>query len=77
MMEKLSAEKFDLNFEYVKNTIASSAKKSLRNINDIIILAATKTVDTETINYAIKSGINYIGERYSGTSTFYHFKNND
>lgn len=62
MMEKLSAEKFDLNFECVKNTIASSAKKSLRNINDIIILAATKTVDTETINYAIKSGINYIGE---------------
>ena len=62
MMEKLSAEEFDLNYENIVDRINAAAKKSGRNPEDIILLAATKTVDIDTINYAIEKGINYIGE---------------
>ena len=62
MMEKLSAEEFDLNYENIVDRINAAAKKTGRNPEDIILLAATKTVDIDTINYAIEKGINYIGE---------------
>ena len=62
MMEKLSAKEFDLNLAQVKEQLQVAAQKSKRSLDDIILLAATKTVDVDTINYAISKGINYIGE---------------
>ena len=62
MMEKLSAEEFDLNFKAVKDKFNAALEKAGKNENDVILLAATKTVDIDTINYAINKGINYIGE---------------
>lgn len=62
MMEKLSAEEFDLNYQGVLKRLKSAAEKSGRDISEIILLAATKTVDADTINYAIEKGITHIGE---------------
>ncbi|MCQ2450609.1 MAG: YggS family pyridoxal phosphate-dependent enzyme [Clostridia bacterium] len=62
MTEKLLTENFDRNFAEIKENIEKAAKKAWKNPNDIILLAATKTVDIELINYAIDSGIEYIGE---------------
>lgn len=61
-MEKSLVEAFDQNYREIKENIACAAKKSGRAPDDIILLAATKTVDTEFINYAIGEGIEYIGE---------------
>ncbi len=62
MTEKLSAEEFLQNLYLIRENINLSAKKSGRQPEDIILLAATKTVDAETINFAISEGIDYIGE---------------
>ena len=62
MMEKLSAEEFDLNFKAVNEKLDVALKKAGKTRDDVILLAATKTVDIDTINYAINKGINYIGE---------------
>lgn len=62
MTEKLSAKEFDLNLAAVNERINSALEKSGRKIEDIILLAATKTVDAKTVNYAISKGIDYIGE---------------
>ncbi|MBQ3052458.1 MAG: YggS family pyridoxal phosphate-dependent enzyme [Clostridia bacterium] len=62
MMEKLSAKEFDENFKAVSKRLSAALEKSGRKKEDIILLAATKTVDAETINYAISKGINFIGE---------------
>lgn len=69
MTEKLSADEFhkkcgyfDENFADIKARVAAAAKKSGRIGEDIIILAASKTVDVSVINYAIEKGIKYIGE---------------
>ena len=61
-MEKLSAEEFDLNYQGVLKRLKSAAEKSGRDISEITLLAATKTVDADTINYAIEKGITHIGE---------------
>lgn len=62
MMEKLSAKEFDLNYSAVLERLNIVLKKSGRKREDVILLAATKTVDSESINYAISKGIDYIGE---------------
>ena len=62
MMEKLSPEEFDKNYAEILENIENAAKKIGKNPSDIILLAATKTVDAETINYAINKGVNHIGE---------------
>ncbi len=68
MMEKLSSDIatrckwFDRNYSDIKARIAVAAEKSGRRADDIILLAATKTVPAEVINHAIECGINYIGE---------------
>lgn len=53
---------FDENYKRVKENIASSAEKSGRKPEDIILLAATKTVEADMINYAYSKGIDFIGE---------------
>ena len=62
MMEKLSAKEFDLNYEAVLKRVDAALLKSGREKDEVILLAATKTVDVDTINYAIEKGIDYIGE---------------
>lgn len=62
MMEKLSAKEFDLNFCAVSEKFNIALQKSGRKREEVILLAATKTVDYESINYAIKKGISHIGE---------------
>ncbi len=62
MMEKLSAKEFDLNYETVLNKYNAALSKVGKKSEDVILLAATKTVDVDTINYAIEKGITHIGE---------------
>ena len=62
MMEKSSIDIFNENYKYIVEKIAYAAQKSGRKPQDITLLAATKTVDISIINYAISSGITYIGE---------------
>lgn len=50
------------NYKYIEERICEAAVKSGRSRNDIIFLAATKTVRPEVINHAIKQGLRYIGE---------------
>lgn len=62
MTENLSTKVFDDNFKEITDNIAAAALKVGKSVDDIILLAATKTVTPEMINYAISKGINYIGE---------------
>lgn len=62
MTEKLSAEEFDLNLKSVTERLEKALERSGRKREDVILLAATKTVDAKTVNYAISKGISYIGE---------------
>ncbi len=62
MMEKLSAKEFDQNFDAVIRKYNSALQKVGKTPQDVILLAATKTVDIETINYSISKGISYIAE---------------
>ncbi len=62
MTEKLSDNLFDESYRIIKQRIKAAAEASGRSENDIILLAATKTVSTDRINYAVESGISYIGE---------------
>ena len=62
MMEKSSISIFDENYKLIEQQISAAAEKSGRKREDIILLAATKTVSTEVINYAIEKGVKYIGE---------------
>lgn len=62
MMEKLSIDIFNENYKIIKENIAAAAEKTGRNFSDITLLAATKTVPSEVINYAIGAGITHIGE---------------
>ncbi|MDD4698711.1 MAG: YggS family pyridoxal phosphate-dependent enzyme [Oscillospiraceae bacterium] len=57
-----SISNFDENYKYISNRIEAAVMKSGRKTEDIIFLAATKTVDPQVINHAINSGIKYIGE---------------
>ncbi len=65
-MENLSISQriaiFDENYEYVKERIASACARAGRDVDEIRLLAATKTVPVEVINHAVKSGIKLIGE---------------
>mgnify|MGYP003292065471 CR=1 FL=1 len=62
MMEKLSAKEFDKNLAEVSRKLDNALAKIGKDRKDVILLAATKTVDFETINYALSQGIEYIGE---------------
>ena len=53
---------FDENFADIKRRITEAAIKSGRKPEDILLLAATKTIDIDVINYAISKGVNLIGE---------------
>ena len=62
MMEKLSAKEFDQNYDLVMSKFNKALEKVQKSNSEVILLAATKTVDIDTINYAISKGISYVGE---------------
>lgn len=62
MTEKSSISIFDENYRDIEKKITEAAEKVGKKREDIILLAATKTVAPEVINHAIESGIKYIGE---------------
>lgn len=62
MTEKSLTENFDENYAVILAGIKEAAEKSGRRAEDITLLAATKTVSPDFINYAVSKGIKYIGE---------------
>ncbi len=62
MTEKSSTSIFSENYRVIEENISSAAQSVGLSREDVILLAATKTVPPEVINFAISSGINYIGE---------------
>ena len=62
MGEKFSHEVVLENIKAAKNSIRLAAERAGRNPDDVVLLAATKTVDADTINFAIENGIKCIGE---------------
>ncbi len=62
MTEKSLTDAFDQNYKIITQNIARAAEKVGKSYEDITLLAATKTVDADFINYAISSGIDCIGE---------------
>ena len=51
------------NLKLIRENIATAAVKSGRNYEDIKLMAVTKTVPVEYINYSIDNcGVNLIGE---------------
>lgn len=61
-MQEKTLKSVKENYEEIVARIAEAAVKSGRKPEDITFLAATKTVDAETINYAISLGLSFIGE---------------
>ena len=53
---------FSENYKDILIRAQNAAIKSGRVLGDIKLLAATKTIDAEVINFAIESGISLIGE---------------
>lgn len=65
MTENLYSERyaaFDENYGEIKEQIARAAERSGRAAEDITLLAATKTVPVEVINYAVSRGLSCMGE---------------
>ena len=52
----------EYNYKTICENIAAAAESAGRSADDIIFLAATKTVDAAVINHAISLGLRYIGE---------------
>ena len=50
------------NIKTVKNRMKQAAKRSGRNLDDITLIAVTKTVDIQRIKQAISCGVTDIGE---------------
>ena len=62
MQGKFSKETVKENICSAKEKIRLAAERSGRNADDVVLLAATKTVDAETVNFVIENGISCIGE---------------
>ncbi len=60
--ELLRIKWFDENYADILSRVESACKKSGRSTDEVILLAATKTVPVSVINHAISSGVKYIGE---------------
>lgn len=61
-MTAKSLSDVEYNYRMINERIAEAALKSGRKREDITFLAATKTVDADTINHAISLGLDHIGE---------------
>ena len=61
-MTERSFRDVEYNYKLINERIAEAAEKSGRRREAITLLAATKTVDAQTINHAISLGLDHIGE---------------
>ena len=50
------------NFKAINERIANAAAAANRNVQDVRLMAVTKTVESKFINYAVDKGIGLIGE---------------
>ncbi len=62
MTEKSYTKAVSENLAVIENNICDAAASVGKKREDIILLAATKTVSPDIINHAILSGVSYIGE---------------
>lgn len=62
MAEKYSHEIIAQNLQTIRHNIERAAREAGRDPQSVKLLAATKTVDVDTINFAISKGVRYIGE---------------
>lgn len=68
MTVKLSSDElqrigwFDANYKEVKENIRKACAEVGRSEDEIILLAATKTVPVSVINHAVSQGVRFIGE---------------
>ena len=62
MSGKFSKDIVKMNIADAVQRIKAAAEETGRSLDDVTLLAATKTVDAETINFAISCGIKCIGE---------------
>lgn len=62
MTERSYTDAVSRNLAEIESNICDAASSVGKKREDIILLAATKTVSPEIINHAINSGIKYIGE---------------
>ncbi len=62
MTERSYTKAVSENIAEIEKNICAAAEYAGKSREDIILLAATKTVSPEIINHAINSGIKYIGE---------------
>lgn len=53
---------FDENYKRIREAIALAAQKAGRQAEEITLLAATKTVPVELVNYGIQQGLTAVGE---------------
>lgn len=61
-MSTLSREQVQENIKEILFNVQKACEKSNQNFEDIKIMAVTKTVPPQVINYAIESGIHLLGE---------------
>ena len=57
-----SFRNFDENYKIVLDKINEASQSVGKTIDDVVLLAATKTVPVEVINYSFDKGIKYMGE---------------
>lgn len=50
------------NLNQIKKNVYDVCEQTNRNPNEINLIAVTKTVEPEVVNFAIENGINYLGE---------------
>lgn len=63
MTERLSAEQIvSRNLQCIREDMAKACVEAGRSIDDVTLLAVTKTVDADRINAAIRLGVQHIGE---------------
>ena len=62
MTEKSYIKMVSENLAEIEKNITDAASSVGKKREDVILLAATKTVSPEIINHAINSGVKYIGE---------------
>ena len=62
MTGKSSSDEIKSRLEEINAQIAAAAAKCGKTADDIILLAATKTVDADRINEAVKAGVKYVAE---------------
>lgn len=62
MNGKYNHEIVEKNLIQIRKNIEEAANATGRTAEDVKLLCATKTVDADTINFAISKGVKYIGE---------------